>query len=592
MKKILILFFFLAIPIVGCSQLLKEFFPTQTNGTKLIEYTYYGLSYSDEYKQAEWTIYEIRKDREFGLFDRTDRFIYDPKHVSAIEQDYKGSGYDKGHLVPANDCSFSEIAMKESFYLTNISPQDPSFNRGLWKKLESLITVWGRSGHIYVVTGPVLGMNNCIEKIGDNNVCVPKEYYKVIYDPKEEKMIAFVLSNEKGDKDLNFYVCSVRELENKTGIDFFHGLDDELEEKLESKINKKAWSFSTHKNEKSDKNRKSYSAKCTWESVDEYPSRTYGGSNWYGGFSDHLPVYCSLVSGQENSNVSGQEIFTMFYNVENLFDTINNPIKNDDAFLPQSEKKWNTNKYYQKISQLEKVFSTINNNKLPNIIGLCEVENRLVIEDLLKAPFFSNHNYTIIHQEGPDGRGIDCALLFDNQFELLEHDFIEVKNPDSRATRDIVFVKLKFENELFNIFVNHWPSRWGGQQETNKKRVFTAKLLKDYINSNIQKKEHIIIMGDLNDYPSNESLQKVLVKDGLVNLMVDENVNGEGSYNYKGEWNFIDHIIVSNSLVNNYALNFGAFSKPFMLYQKSSITCKRRTYCSNKKCSFHDGNCY
>tara|TARA_B100000427_G_scaffold320449_1_gene319806 strand:+ start:514 stop:1362 length:849 start_codon:yes stop_codon:yes gene_type:complete len=282
----------------------------------------------------------------------------------------------------------------------------------------------------------------------------------------------------------------------------------------------------------------------------------------------------------------------MFYNVENLFDTINNPIKNDDAFLPQSEKKWNTNKYYQKISQLEKVFSTINNNKLPNIIGLCEVENRLVIEDLLKAPFFSNHNYTIIHQEGPDGRGIDCALLFDNQFELLEHDFIEVKNPDSRATRDIVFVKLKFENELFNIFVNHWPSRWGGQQETNKKRVFTAKLLKDYINSNIQKKEHIIIMGDLNDYPSNESLQKVLVKDGLVNLMVDENVNGEGSYNYKGEWNFIDHIIVSNSLVNNYALNFGAFSKPFMLYQKSSITCKRRTYCSNKKCSFHDGNCY
>ena len=126
-----------------------------------------------------------------------------------------------------------------------------------------------------------------------------------------------------------------------------------------------------------------FSSKCNDPDFGK-PNRTYGGSNWYGGFSDHLPVYCEL-------NHHGKEIFAMFYNVENLFDTIDDPKRNDNSFLPSSDKKWDTNKYFNKLSQLERVFQSVNSNKKPNIIGLSEIENLMVIEDLLKQPFFSNH---------------------------------------------------------------------------------------------------------------------------------------------------------------------------------------------------------
>ena len=278
-----------------------------------------------------------------------------------------------------------------------------------------------------------------------------------------------------------------------------------------------------------------------------------------------------LFFGQNGDiqNHSEDNIFTMFYNVENLFDTINNSNTNDESFLPNSKKKWNTNRYFQKIDQLERVFKEINNGELPNIIGLCEVENKLVIEDLLKSPFFISHNYTIIHQESPDQRGIDCALLFDNRFSLLKYDFIKINNPiTDRPTRDIVYVCLKFNNELLHVFVNHWPSRWGGQNETNHKRVFAAQTLRDYIDKNIPKDEYMIIMGDFNDYASNESLEDVLVKDDLVNLMATDLVTDLGSYNYKGAWNFIDHIIVSKNSSICQVLSAGAFSKEFMLYEK------------------------
>ena len=280
-----------------------------------------------------------------------------------------------------------------------------------------------------------------------------------------------------------------------------------------------------------------------------------------------------VVSQAEIKSVLDENIFAMFYNVENLFDTINSTNTNDSEFLPESEKKWNTYKYNYKLNQLAKVFSSIiqdeNNDKMLDIIGLCEVENKLVIDDLLKKPIFSNHNYTIIHQESPDSRGIDCALLFNNQFQLLQHDFILVDNPDAnRSTRDIVYAKLKFKNKVINVFVNHWPSRWGGQEATNHKRVFVAQVLKDYISLNTSEDEYTLIMGDFNDYPSNESLSKVLVKDDFINLMSTDLVFGQGSYNYKGDWNWLDQIIVSKNFTNPnmQLLSGGAFQKDFMLY--------------------------
>jgi predicted extracellular nuclease len=264
----------------------------------------------------------------------------------------------------------------------------------------------------------------------------------------------------------------------------------------------------------------------------------------------------------------------MFYNLENLFDTIDNPKTNDSEFLPNSKKEWNSHRYNYKLSQLDKVFASLaldkNNNNMPDIIGLCEIENRLVLKDLLKTPTFINNDYTIVHQDSPDGRGIDCALLFSSKFKILESDFIVIKNPaENRPTRDIVFVKLKFKDKVINIFVNHWPSRWGGQAETNHKRVYVAEVLRNYLNINTSKDEYTLIMGDFNDYPTNESILKVLVKDNLINLMSTELVSGNGSYNYRGNWNWLDQIIISKNFItaDTKLLSAGAFQKDFMMYK-------------------------
>ena len=284
-----------------------------------------------------------------------------------------------------------------------------------------------------------------------------------------------------------------------------------------------------------------------------------------------------LFSQSKKEKLDNKELFVMFYNVENLFDTIDNPHTNDNEFLPNSNKSWNSNKYNYKLKQLERVFASLakneNNDKMPDIIGLCEVENRLVIEDLASTPIFLNQKYNIIHRDSPDGRGIDCALLFNRKFKILKKDFIVISNPKAkRPTREIVYVKLELDNKFINVFVNHWPSRWGGQSETNYKRVYVAEVLEDYIDSNIPQNEYTIIMGDFNDYPSNESISKLISKNNFVNLMSSDMASGIGSYNYKGNWGWLDQIIVSKNFYqpNIKLLSIGAFQRDFMLYKNKN----------------------
>ena len=303
-----------------------------------------------------------------------------------------------------------------------------------------------------------------------------------------------------------------------------------------------------------------------------------------------LLLFPLLVVAQTNKeSVSNKNIFTMFYNVENLFDTINNTTTSDHEFIPTSDKKWNSIRYYHKINQLAKVFSSLikdkNSNKMPDIIGLCEVENKQVINDLLKTPIFSNHNYKIIHKDSPDGRGIDCALLYNNQIQLLNYDFILVNNPNAqRSTRDILYAKLKLHDKTVNVFVNHWPSRWGGQEESNHKRVFAAKILRNYINTNISKDDYTLIMGDFNDYPTDESLSDVLMGNDLINLMTTDFVLGKGSYNYKNSWNWLDQIIISKNFLkpNVKVKSVGSFHKDYMLYTNNQGESKpNRTFGGN-----------
>jgi len=212
-----------------------------SNG-EIIKHKFYSLSYLESHEQAEWVTYYLYPDFLKGNAFRKNNFRPDLKiqSKSADSRDYAKSGYDRGHLVPAGDMIYSTESMSESFLYSNIAPQRPSFNRGIWKNLESRVREWGKSFEIIVVTGGLLNDGN-LEKIGPNNVSVPKEFFKIIYAPKENEMIGFILPNQKVLDGIWNYVMTVDEIEEITCIDFFIELDENIESSLEGKFDIKKW---------------------------------------------------------------------------------------------------------------------------------------------------------------------------------------------------------------------------------------------------------------------------------------------------------------------------------------------------------------
>ena len=200
----------------------------------LVEYTYYCLGFDKEHKQANWVYYELEAKNLTGKASRKDNFRVDPKldTWSATLADYKGSGYDRGHLCPAADMSFNAKAMSETFYMSNMSPQVPMFNRGIWKKLEEHVRERAKREKLYVVTGPIFKSNK--GKIGKGKVTVPGYYYKLFYSPSKQQMIAYVLPNEESRRPINSFAVPVSKVEKMTGIDFFPQLPDDLEKLLEA----------------------------------------------------------------------------------------------------------------------------------------------------------------------------------------------------------------------------------------------------------------------------------------------------------------------------------------------------------------------
>lgn len=201
---------------------------------KIIKHAFYLLSFNNIHKQANWVYYRLRPDRNSNRSERTNNFRIDPKVPggSAKPSDYTGSGYDRGHLCPAGDMTHSPEAMSETFYMSNMSPQVPAFNRGIWKNLETEVRKWKESGEIYVVTGPVF--KELKGHIGKSGVTVPGFFYKVVYSPSHQQMIGFILPNRKCVNGLAEYVVPVDSVENFTGIDFFSQLPDSLENRLEA----------------------------------------------------------------------------------------------------------------------------------------------------------------------------------------------------------------------------------------------------------------------------------------------------------------------------------------------------------------------
>lgn len=219
-----------------------EFLPVPAND--IVRHTYYTLSYNENYEQANWVYYTLTDSMILNSGqERSNSFKMDKKvvSISAKSSDYTNSGYDRGHLCPAGDMGFNELAMQESFLMSNISPQDPGFNRGIWKELESTVRDWAKKERqIYVVTGPVFSDHKGL--IGKEEVLVPGYYFKIIYDPTDiPKMIAFVLPNEKSDRPLTDYAVSIDRAEQLTGFDFFLQLPDSMENKLEGTVQLADW---------------------------------------------------------------------------------------------------------------------------------------------------------------------------------------------------------------------------------------------------------------------------------------------------------------------------------------------------------------
>ncbi len=210
----------------------------------VISHLGYSVSYNETHEQANWIAYELTSEELMGTVERKDRFKPDPDVAtgSATVDDYKKSGYDRGHLAPAADMKWSEEVMAESFYFSNMSPQVPGFNRGIWKLLEELVRTWAKEdGALYVVTGGVL--QEGLPTIGKNGVSVPQYYYKVVLDYREPeiKAIAFLIPNEKTDKEISTFVVPINRIEELTGINFFPKLEDTIEEQLESTSEFSIW---------------------------------------------------------------------------------------------------------------------------------------------------------------------------------------------------------------------------------------------------------------------------------------------------------------------------------------------------------------
>ena len=269
------------------------------------------------------------------------------------------------------------------------------------------------------------------------------------------------------------------------------------------------------------------------------------------------------IKGTYPDNQRGDRAMRVgFYNLENLFNTVNDTMVRDGEFTPDGMKNWNDYRYYQKSNQMAQAIFAMGGWEFPAVVGLCELENIGVIEDLIKRDVIKGANYQIVHYESIDRRGIDVALIYrPSKFEVFyskPYRVVLEGDPDFR-TRDVLYVKgLALSTDTLHLFVNHWPSRYGGQLVSEPKRMAAAQTVRNVVDSiyGAQPKAQIIILGDLNDHPENKSISEVLragsvgsENTDLINLMTGE-MNYAGSHRYRGEWSFLDHIIVSPYLLD------------------------------------------
>lgn len=259
-----------------------------------------------------------------------------------------------------------------------------------------------------------------------------------------------------------------------------------------------------------------------------------------------------------------------FYNMENLFDTIDTPDVNDTEFSPAGAKNYNGRIYYDKLNNLSRVISEMGTDMSPDgvsMLGVAEIENRSVLEDLVKQPSIAHRNYQIVHYDSPDRRGIDVALLYNPKYFTVTESravpllLYDLDNKDRIYTRDILLVGGEYDGDPLYVMVNHWPSRRGGEAASARLRNAAALICKNLSDSlrTAVPEAKIVIMGDLNDDPTSPSVAQVLAAEGKKNKvrkggfytpMWEFFRKGMGSNAYRDAWSLFDQLIISDNFLN------------------------------------------
>lgn len=303
-------------------------------------------------------------------------------------------------------------------------------------------------------------------------------------------------------------------------------------------------------------------------------------------------VFCCNFIHAQNADKKEKEFFVSciaFYNLENLFDTIDNDSVNDVEFTPAGANKWNSEKYIEKVSHMAKVISEIGTEISPDgpaVLGIAEVENIGVVKDLVNDPQIKNRNYNIVHYDSPDLRGVDVGLIYQPKYFKVTGSKaypLKIEGKDDFFTRDQLLVSGVFQGEPMHFIVAHWPSRRGGELRSRPLRNAAAKVTRHIVDSllTIDPNAKIVFMGDLNDDPNNKSVKIHLNASGdLLNLQSNQMFNtmyehfkkGNGSLGYRDSWNLFDQIIISQGFIKAPASTYTyykskVFSKPYLISQ-------------------------
>lgn len=303
-------------------------------------------------------------------------------------------------------------------------------------------------------------------------------------------------------------------------------------------------------------------------------------------------LFSVAVQAQTNSQSKYKVACVGFYNLENLFDTVDDTTINDEEFLPTGSRQYTDEVYRDKLNNLSTVIAQLGTDDSPDgmaVLGVSEIENRKVLEDLAAMPKLKERNLQIVHYDSPDRRGVDVALYYNPRyFKVLESAplFVPLKNPDGTDyfTRDILWVYGLFNGEPMHFFVGHWPSRRGGEEASAPSRAAAARVTRNKIDSimTVQPEAKIMVMGDLNDDPLSPSVVEVLNSSGdstslkpgqLFNPWVDFYKKGIGTLAWNDAWNLFDQVIISQPYLNKNQKGFFfqkavIFNRPYLV-QKS-----------------------